>query len=66
VEHLEPPEYHGDPVNPEAGVLCFQHFGWRLLDDLREAGFRTAGARLVWSYPHGILGANQVFFEAVA
>src|SRR5207302_4059151 len=40
VEHLmTPPEYHDDPVNPAAGVLCYQVFGWKILDDLREAGF---------------------------
>ncbi len=40
VEHLLPPEIHGDPVS--GGVLCFYHFGWDLLDALREAGFRHA------------------------
>lgn len=38
VEHLLPPEYHGDPVNA-GGVLCYYHFGWDLLDTLRDAGF---------------------------
>jgi SAM-dependent methyltransferase len=66
VEHLEAPEYHGDPVQPERGVLCYQHFGWRLLDDLREAGFRDASALLTWSYHHGILGGDQVLFHAKA
>ncbi len=40
IEHLEPEEIHGDPVS--GGVLCFYHFGWDLLDALREAGFREA------------------------
>jgi SAM-dependent methyltransferase len=40
VEHLLPPEIHGDPVS--GGVLCYYHFGWDLLDALREAGFRRA------------------------
>jgi hypothetical protein len=43
IEHLEPPEYHGDPLSPE-GCLCFYHFGWELLDDMRAAGFRKAAA----------------------
>lgn len=34
------PEYHGDPVS--GGVLCFHHFGWDLLAQMREAGFREA------------------------
>lgn len=40
IEHLEPEEIHGDPVS--GGVLCFYHFGWDLLDALRDAGFRRA------------------------
>ena len=55
VEHLQPPEYHGDPLG--GGVLCFHHFGWDLLAAMREAGFSDArcgaharsGARLAGS-----------------
>jgi SAM-dependent methyltransferase len=39
VEHLCPPEYHGEPVD-DAGCLCFHHFGWDLLDRFRDAGFK--------------------------
>lgn len=39
--HLEPPEYHGDPLNRD-GILCYRHFGWRLLDELRQTGFSEA------------------------
>ena len=42
VEHLQPPEYHGDPLG--GGVLCFHHFGWDLLAAMREAGFSDAHA----------------------
>ncbi len=40
IEHIEPEEVHGDPVS--GGVLCYYHFGWDLLDELRAAGFRHA------------------------
>jgi SAM-dependent methyltransferase len=40
VTHLLTPEYHGDPVLP-AGILCYYHFGWSLLDDFRDAGFSS-------------------------
>ena len=46
IEHLHPAEYHGDPVG--GGVLCFHHFGWDLLDDLRAAGYRHAAVVLPW------------------
>jgi SAM-dependent methyltransferase len=41
IEHLLEPEYHGNPVD-DGGVLCFYHFGWDLLDELRAAGFSSA------------------------
>ncbi|MGQ9866332.1 MAG: class I SAM-dependent methyltransferase [Pseudanabaenaceae cyanobacterium] len=63
LEHLQPPEYHGDPINP-AGCLCFYHFGWELLADLRRAGFRQAEALTVRSPHYGYLGGEQLFFLA--
>ena len=42
IEHLQPPEYHGDPLG--GGVLCFHHFGWDLLPAIRAAGFADAVA----------------------
>ena len=42
IEHFGEPEFHGDPVR--GGVPCFHHFGWALLQDLREAGFADAEA----------------------
>lgn len=38
IEFFGPPEYHGDGRRPE-GILTWHHFGWKLLDDAREAGF---------------------------
>ena len=42
IDHLQPPEYHGDPLG--GGVLCFHHFGWDLLAQMRAAGFAQAEA----------------------
>ncbi len=61
--HIEPPEYHGDPLKTE-GCLCFYHFGWDLLDRLRELGFRGGGAYLYWSRKYGYLGEPQAVFMA--
>jgi hypothetical protein len=63
IEHLLPPEYHGDPVNPK-GVLCFRYFGVELLDDLRAAGFADASIWLYWSDAFGYLGEDRVLFVA--
>lgn len=54
VEHIEPPEYHGDPVS--GGVLCFYHFGWDLLDRLRALGFVAVELLDAWSPALGLLG----------
>ena len=39
IEHLLEPEYHGDPIS--GGVLCFNHFGWDVLEVARAAGFQS-------------------------
>ena len=53
--HHEEPDYHGDPVR-EDGVLCFQDFGWDLLDEVRRCGFRDALMALPWDYTQGLMG----------
>ncbi len=58
VEHLLPPVYHGDPLSSE-GVLCYQDFGWDLIDDLRAAGFRHVEVITCWAPEFGYLGACQ-------
>lgn len=63
IEHLLPPEYHGDPLST-AGCLCFYHFGWELLPQLRAIGFATAEACLYWSREFGYLGGEQILFLA--
>lgn len=65
LEHLLPAEYHGDPVG-DGGVLCFQHFGWDLLDRLREAGFGEVRAHLYWGPWQGHFGLPFFVFQADA
>ncbi len=64
VVHIEPPEYHGDPLSGD-GVLCFQHFGWQMLDQIRAAGFRDAYALCYESIEFGYLGREQFMFVAI-
>lgn len=64
VTHLMEPEYHGDPIN-DAGCLCFYHFGWQLLDELKNCGFTSAAAHVYWSDTLGYLGQHQSMFCAV-
>jgi hypothetical protein len=64
IEHISPPEYHGDPLS-DKGVLCFQHFGWEMLDQMKAAGFRDAYAICYLSTEFGYLGGEQFMFVAV-
>lgn len=57
IEHLLPPEYHGDPVDP-AGALVFETPGWDILERCRMAGFAWASMRYVLSEAHGCLSAG--------
>lgn len=63
IQHLLPPEYHGDPLNDE-GCLAFYRFGWELLDQVREAGFDSVTCYTYWSRHFGYLGANLSLFIA--
>ncbi len=63
--HILPPEYHGDPVNPELGILCYYHFGWELLPDLIKAGFDDALVILSYSRKYGYIGYEQAVVMAI-
>lgn len=58
--HLLEPEYHGNPVDPENGALCFHYFGLEVLEQLRQAGFERPELVFYWSRPLGYLGREQV------
>lgn len=52
--HYLDPEYHGDPAD-SAGILSFRSFGWKILDDLRGAGFKRASAEFIFSPLYGYM-----------
>jgi len=62
---LQPPEYHGNPVDPENGALCFRRLGLETLDMLRNLGMATAEAIFYWSKDYGYLGAEQMLYCGV-
>ncbi|MCL6494086.1 MAG: methyltransferase domain-containing protein [Ignavibacterium sp.] len=64
INHILPPEYHGDPLNRIQGCLCYYHFGWELLEDLMKVGFKDARAIFTYSKEYGYLGGEQIFFIA--
>lgn len=61
---LLPPEYHGNPVDPEGSLVFYDH-GWDILDRCRTAGFADAYVLAYWSLLYGYLGAGlQLTFVA--
>jgi hypothetical protein len=60
IKHLLPPEYHGDPASPQ-GILSFRSFGWKVLDELRSAGFSQATAEYAFGPINGYLSMTPVF-----
>jgi hypothetical protein len=54
IRHLAAPEYHDDPANPD-GILSFRAFGWKILDEIRDAGFARASVRYLFGPLHGHL-----------
>lgn len=65
VTHILEPEYHGNPINPEMGSLCYRYFGWQVLDQLKEAGFRDAQLLTYWSRRFRYYGDPQLAILAV-
>ena len=63
--HIMPPEYHGDPLQTN-GCLCFRHFGWECLAELKNEGFSEPACYLYWSREYGYLGGEQLLFMSAA
>jgi len=62
VEHLLPPQYHGNPVSDE-GSLVFQDFGWDLLETMQSAGFSPVQCESYWNDEFGHLGTGLLVFR---
>lgn len=63
IEHRLPPEVHGNPVEG-GGALCFQNFGWDLVDTLRGVGFTDVAAHAYWGPWLGHVGFGGLVFSA--
>ncbi len=64
LQHIEQPIHYHTPAGPKEGLLCYQHFGWEMLDELHEAGFSEVRATFVWSLYFGILGSDVMVILA--
>lgn len=59
IRHILEPQYHGDPVHPEAGVLVFEIPGWDIIERAYAAGFDRAEMVFVSDPERGYLGNNM-------
>lgn len=64
VEHLQPPAYHGDPLRPGVGILCYRDYGRDIVDRLRAAGFDRAAIlprdpRVPWGLGREVILASR-------
>jgi SAM-dependent methyltransferase len=64
INHILEPEYHGDPASKEK-ILSFRSFGWQVLDELRQAGFRKATAEFILGPLHGYMSILNPIIVAV-
>lgn len=62
LQHLMAPEYHGNPVDADAGSLVFETPGWDIIERARAAGFSAPSIRFVASESHGYLTENLGVF----
>jgi hypothetical protein len=57
--HLQPPAYHVDKDTGEK-FLRYRAFGWKILDELRSAGFSSATAEYVFAPVHGYMVLSPI------
>ncbi len=58
IRHLTEPEYHGNPVDPEAGSLVFAIPGWDILDVCIREGFSGAEMIFIAAPEEGIVATE--------
>lgn len=65
IVHLLEPEWHGDPVTGE-GILCFQHFGWKIVEEMKSVGFSEVSALVFDQVEYGYYTPDPILvFKAI-
>lgn len=64
LRHLQPPAYHGDPLRPGQGILCYRDYGRDLPRRLQAAGFSEAAIlppdpRIPWNAAREVVCARR-------
>jgi len=58
--HLLPPVYHGNPIDPESGSLCFNDFGWDIFTIVKKMGFIDCYAIPTWNEKNAHINYDPV------
>ena len=58
--HHLPAMYHCDPIDPQ-GALCFNDFGWDLLELLKQNGFADAALYFISDPAYGYVDLQCLF-----
>lgn len=59
IQNFEPASYHRDAESGEE-FLRLRAFGWKVLDDLRQAGFSSATAEYLFAPVHGYMTLHPI------
>lgn len=60
IEYYTEPQYHGDPLNPEEGILVFRIFSYFAMKKRFEANRCVFKSYSFWSQQLGIFGSGRV------
>jgi SAM-dependent methyltransferase len=63
IVHLLEPEYHGNPIRMDDGILVFTVFSKEMISKLKHIGFTVAIDHQT-NYKYGIIGNNNYVFTA--
>lgn len=65
IVHMMEPIYHGDPLQPQNGVLEFIQYGWDIIPFLKKIGFREVKMKTYYSINDAYLGCIPFYFELI-
>lgn len=64
VESSGEPLYYPNPIEGYPSLPVYQIFGWDILKDLKECGFKDACGKVYYGIKEGYLGYLPIYFEA--
>lgn len=63
IKYIKEPQYHGDPVRPDSGILVFTIFGEEIIDMFKKSGLELKKCKYA-SLLKGIINLRPIVFVA--